>query len=92
MPTRQGSIRLFRFHGIDLYLHWSWFVVALFEIRGGMGGYASVRWNALDYLALFLVVAVRYDAGLALLQKGPPDKMRRPSNTLLGRRSLGEEP
>src|ERR1039458_10111713 len=29
MPTaRQGSIRLFRFFGIDVFLHWSWFLVA----------------------------------------------------------------
>ncbi len=31
-PTRQGSFRLFRFAGIDLYLHWSWFLVAVYGI------------------------------------------------------------
>jgi hypothetical protein len=29
---RQGSIHLSRFAGIDLFLHWSWFLVAAFEI------------------------------------------------------------
>jgi hypothetical protein len=29
MPTNEGSIRLFRLAGIDVFLHWSWFVVAL---------------------------------------------------------------
>jgi Zn-dependent protease/DNA-directed RNA polymerase subunit RPC12/RpoP len=71
MPTRQGSIHLFRFHGVDLYLHWSWFVVAVFEIRGGMGGYSSVSWNALEYLALFLIVAMHeFGHALACRQVG----------------------
>jgi Zn-dependent protease/ribosomal protein L37AE/L43A len=71
MPTRQGSIHLFRFHGIDLFLHWSWFVVALFEIRGRMGGYSSVRWNALEYLALFLIVTLHeFGHALACRQVG----------------------
>ncbi len=33
MPTSQGAIRLFRFAGIDVFLHWSWFVVALYELQ-----------------------------------------------------------
>ena len=57
MPTRaQGSIHLFRIAGIDLFLHWTWFVVALFEIQGRRGRYTSVAWNVLEYLALFLIV------------------------------------
>src|SRR5271157_6224736 len=65
MPTRQGSIHLFRFSGIDLYLHWSWFVVAVYEIRGGLGTYTSVTWNILEYLALFLIVTL-HEFGHAL--------------------------
>ena len=34
MPTGQSSIRLFRFAGIDVYLHWAWFVFAIYEING----------------------------------------------------------
>jgi Zn-dependent protease len=57
MPTsRQGSIRLFRFAGIDVFLHWSWFLVAAFEINGRTRGYSSLTWNVLEYLALFLIV------------------------------------
>jgi Zn-dependent protease len=71
MPSRRGSIHLFRFHGIDLYLHWSWFVVAVYEIRGGMGTYSSVRWNALEYLALFLIVTMHeFGHALACRQVG----------------------
>lgn len=57
MPSlRQGSIHLFRVAGVDLYLHWSWFVVAAFEIQSRGGRYSSVIWNVLEYLALFLIV------------------------------------
>jgi len=57
MPSaRQGSIHLFRFSGIDLFLHWSWFLVAAFEIESRKGRYSSVTWNVVEYLALFLIV------------------------------------
>jgi Zn-dependent protease len=54
--VRQGSIHLFRFAGVDLYLHWSWFLVAAYEIESRKGRYSSVLWNVLEYLALFLIV------------------------------------
>ena len=57
MPSvRQGSIRLFRFAGVDVFLHWSWFLVAVFEINTRAGKYSSITWNVLEYLALFLIV------------------------------------
>src|SRR5215469_6870913 len=56
MPTGQGSFRLFRFSGIDVFLHWSWFLVAIYEIQSRAGRYSSVTWNALEYLGLFLIV------------------------------------
>jgi Zn-dependent protease len=57
MPSgRQGAIHLFRLAGVDLYLHWSWFLVAAYEIQARRGGYSSVLWNVLEYLALFLIV------------------------------------
>ncbi len=52
----QGSLRLFRFAGIDLYLHWSWFLVAYYEINQRAGRYSSLTWNVLEYLGLFLIV------------------------------------
>ena len=57
MPTaRQGSIHLFRFSGIDVFLHWSWFLVAVYEIQSRAGRYTSITWNVLEYLSLFLIV------------------------------------
>src|SRR5580692_12264657 len=59
MPSsRQGAIRLFRFSGIDVFLHWSWFLVAAYEIQTRKGSYSSLTWNVLEYLALFLIVMI----------------------------------
>ena len=72
MPSlNQGSIHLFRLAGIDLYLHWSWFVVALIEIQYWQGRYSSVLWSALEYLALFLIVLMHeFGHALACRQVG----------------------
>ena len=57
MPSlNQGSIHLCRIAGVDLFLHWSWFLVAAIEIESRKGRYSSVAWNVLEYLALFLIV------------------------------------
>ncbi len=39
-----------------MFLHWSWFVVAVFEINSRNTRYSSLTWNVLEYLALFLIV------------------------------------
>src|ERR1700736_2374618 len=68
---RQGSIRLFRLAGVDVFLHWSWFLVAVFEINGRAGTYSSVGWNILEYLALFLIVTLHeFGHALACRQVG----------------------
>src|ERR1700757_1574588 len=65
MATGQGSFRLFRFSGIDVFLHWSWFLVAVYEIQSRAGSYSSITWNILEYLALFLIV-LTHEFGHAL--------------------------
>ena len=72
MPSaRQGSVRLFRVAGIDVFLHWSWFVVAMFEINGRARTYSSLTFNVLEYLALFLIVMLHeYGHALACRQVG----------------------
>ena len=62
---RQNSIHLTRIAGIDLYLHWSWFIAALYMIQSRNGRYASVTWNVLEYLALFAIV-LTHEFGHAL--------------------------
>jgi len=54
--VRQGSIHICCISGVDLYLHWSWFLVAAYEIQSRKGTYSSIAWNVLEYLALFLIV------------------------------------
>jgi len=58
MPTRRGSIRLFRLAGITVYLHWSWFIVAVLIIELRSNAYSSPVWNVLEYAALFLIVMI----------------------------------
>ena len=69
--TPQGSIRLFHFAGNDLFLHWSWFLVAAFEISGQSKRYSSLTWNVLEYLALFAIVTLHeFGHALACRQVG----------------------
>src|SRR5580658_9366959 len=67
----QSSIRLFRFAGVDLYLHWSWFLVAAFEISQRTKAYSSPIWAVLEYLALFFIILFHeYGHALACRQVG----------------------
>lgn len=70
-PTNQGSIRLFRLAGIELYLHWSWFLLAWYGINQRIGAYSSPAWNVVEYLALFIIVlAHEFGHSLACRQVG----------------------
>ncbi|MEM9345207.1 MAG: site-2 protease family protein [Planctomycetota bacterium] len=66
-----GSFKLFRLFGIDVFLHWSWFLVAIFLIpRFGEGtfvgqGNTSLMWSTLLYITLFVIVLV-HEFGHAL--------------------------
>lgn len=73
MPTgRQGSIRIFQFKGIHVFLHWSWFVWALYQIQGGgIGKYSSPSWRIAEYLSLFVIVLLHeFGHALACRQVG----------------------
>lgn len=65
MLSRQRSIHLFRFAGVDVYLHWWWFLGAIYEIQGGISHYSSIGWNIAEYLALFVIVLM-HEYGHAL--------------------------
>lgn len=68
---RQNSIRLFSYSGIEVFLHWSWFLVAVYEIQTRSGRYSSISWNILEYLALFLIVTLHeFGHALACRQVG----------------------
>ena len=68
MNSRQGTIRLFQFSGIDVFLHWSCFLVAIFEINARNRQYSSFVWNVLEYLAFFLIVML-HDFGHSLASR-----------------------
>jgi Zn-dependent protease len=53
---RQDSLRLFRVLGVDVYLHWSWLIVAVYQFKKGLGTYPTVMWDALLYGLLFFFV------------------------------------
>ncbi len=65
MPTRQGSFRLFKLFGIEVYLHWSWFLVLIYQSQVRKGVYSSILWNVLECVALFLIVLI-HEFGHAL--------------------------
>jgi len=72
MPAnRTGAIHLFRVAGIDVYLHWSWFLIAVVEIGYLRNRYTSLVWSALEYLSLFLIVLLHeFGHALACRQVG----------------------
>jgi Zn-dependent protease len=68
---RQGSFRLFRLAGINVYLHWSWFLIALIEINARQRAYSTPVWNILEYVALFAIVTTHeFGHALACRQVG----------------------
>ena len=66
-----GTIRLFKFSGIQVYLHFSWFLVAAYELSRRTGIYSSPIWAAYEYLALFGIVLLHeFGHALACRQTG----------------------
>jgi len=66
-----GTIRLFRLLGIDVFLHWSWFIVAIYAVHQRVPGYDSPIWALGEYLALFVIVTLHeYGHALASRQVG----------------------
>jgi Zn-dependent protease/predicted RNA-binding Zn-ribbon protein involved in translation (DUF1610 family) len=69
-PQISGGIRLFEVHGITVFLHWSWFIIALYELRTGfsVGGYdpsTAMAWRIAEYLSVFVIVLM-HEFGHAL--------------------------
>ena len=66
-----GTIRLFKFSGIQVYLHFSWFLIAAYEFSRRAGVYSSPVWAALEYIALFAIVLLHeFGHALACRQTG----------------------
>lgn len=68
MPTQKGSIRIFRLFEIDVYLHWSWFLILLYVIQLRDNSDSSLALNILGLLTLFVIVLM-HEFGHALACK-----------------------
>src|SRR6516225_361503 len=70
MPNTAGTIRLFRFAGITVFLHWSWFLIAVYEIQQ-KSRYSSISWGILEYVMIFVIVTLHeFGHALACRQVG----------------------
>jgi Zn-dependent protease len=65
MAAGLGGFRIARLFGVDVYLHWSWAVVALIEIQTRRNTYESQVFNIAEYLTLFVIV-LAHELGHAL--------------------------
>jgi len=54
--SQPGSFRFFRVSGVQVYIHWSWFIVAWIVVSTRTHIYSSPVWNAVEYLGLFFIV------------------------------------
>src|SRR5437660_3402825 len=68
---RTGVIRLFRFAGIDVYLHFTWFLVAAIFMTDYVRRYRSPIWGVLEYVSVFVIVLIHeFGHALACRQVG----------------------
>lgn len=69
--TRQGAFRIAHVWGISVFVHWSWLLVAYFEISYRGKTYQSPVWNLIEYLSLFAIVLLHeFGHSLACRQVG----------------------
>ena len=67
----QGTIRLFKFRGIQVYLHFSWFIIAAYQLTQRLNTYQSPIFAVYEYIALFAIVLLHeFGHSLACRQVG----------------------
>lgn len=75
VPSNSGSIRLFRFSGVDVFLHWSWFLAAFYFLGGGDLSGERLAWSIAAYITLFVIVLIHeFGHALAARQVGGESK------------------
>jgi Zn-dependent protease len=66
-----GSLRLCRVAGIDVFIHWTWLLVAVVEVQWRAERFSSLAWNVAEYLTLFGIVLLHeFGHALACRQVG----------------------
>src|SRR5690606_5601536 len=63
--SHPGSFRLFQAFGINVFIHWSWFVVAVIQLQWFRDAFHGPYWHILLYLSLFGIVLL-HEFGHAL--------------------------
>ncbi len=62
---------MFRVLGINVYVHWAWIFVAIYQIQYRSNAYSSLGWKIAEYLSLFLMVLIHeFGHALATRQVG----------------------
>jgi len=72
----QGALRIFRLFKVDVYLHWSWALVAFIELSTRKNTYRSQLWNIAEYVTLFAIVLM-HEFGHALACRSVGGKAER---------------
>jgi len=54
LPTKQGAIPLFRAFGIDVFLHWSWFILVFLQLQ--FPRYSTYLWGFIELFTIFGIV------------------------------------
>ena len=68
---QRGVLPLFRVFGIQVYLHFTWFIVAALQVTRFGRRYHSPLWGLFEYLALFAIVLLHeFGHALACRQTG----------------------
>ncbi len=71
MPTERGSFRLFQIAGIEVFLHWTWFLIAAYGVQQWRSAFSSPIWAVYLYLSLFALVTMHeFGHALACRQVG----------------------
>ena len=63
-PRSPGAFHLFRLFGVNVYLHWTWFVLVYLAVRFH-GRYSSTVWDVLELVAVFGIILL-HEFGHAL--------------------------
>ena len=60
-----GALHLFRLFGINVYLHWTWFILVVIAVQLPYRSYSSKLWNVLELVAVFAIILL-HEFGHAL--------------------------
>src|SRR2546430_15988938 len=53
---RGGSFKLFQVAGITVYLHFTWFLVAWYQVNSASYRFHRPIWPVIEYIGLFIIV------------------------------------